>query len=225
MSWLLLQFFYVGAAVLASVPDVVRDHEPPLCQNNQHVDGKWVVDDSERASSSRNFPCCAADYRENKWHNGSFALPHEKVCGGVIFPDQPGYHAMYASWYNGSKTHYAHFPSKTCSRQHYENLDAKDAGDLFLPRKRYSWVPNDCALPKFDGKKFCELLGKRKMLFVGDSTMQQTAGTLMSLILASDGDCAEQIIQGTTYYFAFNHQGKKIDMKSALLKLMGQPIR
>ena len=40
----------------------------------------------------------------------------------------------------------------------------------------------DCQLPKWNASRFCELLGGRRVLFVGDSTMQQTAAVLMSAI-------------------------------------------
>lgn len=48
-------------------------------------------------------------------------------------------------------------------------------------------------LLQWNSTQFCELLGKRTVLMVGDSTMQQTASTLMSLIAQSGGECAPQI--------------------------------
>eukprot|EP01040_Poterioochromonas_malhamensis_P004937 gene4937-5296_t len=61
-------------------------------------------------------------------------------------------------------------------------------------REKWIWKPENCRLLEWNASYFCELLGDRKMLFVGDSTSFQTAGTLMNLIVAGKGKCASQII-------------------------------
>ena len=53
------------------------------------------------------------------------------------------------------------------------------------------WVPDDCRLPKSDASLFCELLGTRKMLLIGDSTMAQTATVLMNAIYAAQLEHAD----------------------------------
>ena len=50
----------------------------------------------------------------------------------------------------------------------------------------------------FNPSMFCEQLGQRKLVFIGDSTMQQTATTVMNAIMW-DGDglsqkCAKQVV-------------------------------
>ena len=55
-------------------------------------------------------------------------------------------------------------------------------------------VYRDTTLPsRWNATLFCELLGKQTMLFVGDSTMQQTASALMSSVTFYGGACARQL--------------------------------
>ena len=51
----------------------------------------------------------------------------------------------------------------------------RDDGTRFRPnpRENYVWTPSTCALHTWNATWFCELLGARTVLFVGDSTMQQ----------------------------------------------------
>ena len=39
----------------------------------------------------------------------------------------------------------------------------------------FQWSPSTCALPAFDARRFCAALGGERLLFIGDSTMAQTA--------------------------------------------------
>ena len=45
-------------------------------------------------------------------------------------------------------------------------------------RPRLQWTPSGCQLPAWNATRFCALLGGKKLLFVGDSTMQQTASVV-----------------------------------------------
>jgi hypothetical protein len=49
-------------------------------------------------------------------------------------------------------------------------------------RERYIWKPLKCDLMQWNATLFCELLGERVILMVGDSTMHQTGAALMSRI-------------------------------------------
>ena len=44
------------------------------------------------------------------------------------------------------------------------------------------WRPSSCELPSFDPRKFCQLLNGRRMLFIGDSTVEQAASVLMNSV-------------------------------------------
>ena len=45
-----------------------------------------------------------------------------------------------------------------------------------------TFVPAGCALPPWDAPRFCRLLDRRRLLLIGDSTMEQTASVLMNSI-------------------------------------------
>ena len=52
-------------------------------------------------------------------------------------------------------------------------------------------------LPAWNAARFCALLGgRRRIMLVGDSTMQQTASALMSLLAFTGGGCQTQILFG-----------------------------
>jgi hypothetical protein len=57
----------------------------------------------------------------------------------------------------------------------------------------YVWVPHSCALSPWNAQKFCSLLKGRKVLLIGDSTMQQTASVLMNAIQWRQGGCQKDI--------------------------------
>lgn len=52
-----------------------------------------------------------------------------------------------------------------------------------LPPEEWEWTPNECILPSWNASEFCDLLGSKRILMVGDSTMQQTAASLYSTLL------------------------------------------
>ena len=49
-------------------------------------------------------------------------------------------------------------------------------------RETFKWVPDSCMLESFDGKDFCNVLGKKRLLLVGDSLMHQLASTLYNTL-------------------------------------------
>ena len=55
------------------------------------------------------------------------------------------------------------------------------------------WKPKNCDLLAWNGSQFCELLGNRTILMTGDSTMQQTAVSLINMITAAGAPCAGQV--------------------------------
>jgi hypothetical protein len=54
---------------------------------------------------------------------------------------------------------------------------------------RHIWRPRTCQLLAFDAKSFCKLLGGRRVVLIGDSTMGQTAATIMNAILHAKEAC------------------------------------
>ncbi len=55
------------------------------------------------------------------------------------------------------------------------------------------WIPHMCKLLDFDGKLFCKLLRNRTVLFIGDSTMEQSAAALINVIHFDKGGCETSI--------------------------------
>ena len=46
----------------------------------------------------------------------------------------------------------------------------------------FQWSPSTCALPAFDARRFCAALGPERLLFIGDSTMAQTAQVTINMV-------------------------------------------
>ena len=78
-------------------------------------------------------------------------------------------------------------------------------------RLMYEWTPKDCDLPKWDAAAFCAALDDRTILFIGDSTMEQSAVTVMSTIASTGGQCAPQLRYGRSNTFVYDI--KNIDRK------------
>ena len=70
-------------------------------------------------------------------------------------------------WHGGGD---APFPTQinahACSCSHFER--ATNFTSLV-------WQPAECSIVPWDARKFCQVLGQRRLLFVGDSTVQQVA--------------------------------------------------
>ena len=63
---------------------------------------------------------------------------------------------------------------------------------------RFEWQPTSCTLPQWNAKRFCAVLGGRRVLFVGDSTVEQVAGVLQAQVQwdhwnTRSRSCASQI--------------------------------
>ena len=71
-------------------------------------------------------------------------------------------------------------------------------------RLKYEWIPETCRLHEWNAFHFCNILGNRTILFIGDSTMEQTSATVMSMISASGATCAPQLMYGRSNYFVYD---------------------
>jgi len=159
-----------------------------LCRNNEHVVGEWKLKLIEE-TREKTFFCC--DY--------------DSAADANLYPDKCGKEYEYGHklvTYSGNNQHYSPAGSHACQ------CDDPLQGGANLKfnvtnREMYRWVPRHCDLLAWNSTQFCHLLGSRKILFVGDSTMQQTFATLVSMIMHSGGGCAEQIIMGRSDHVAF----------------------
>jgi hypothetical protein len=83
------------------------------------------------------------------------------------------------------------------------------------PPRPMCWVPSACTLAEWDPVAFCTALGTRTILFVGDSTVQQSAAALMNAVLwdgarqgvAQGGRCAAQVLYGLSDTLVSAHGG------------------
>lgn len=179
-----LQFFRSDMLHHHRAQNQTHHHIRRLCKNSEHVNGEWVYK-PELNYTKKAFSCCG----EAK---GEF-LKNREECGSVA------YDIEHLFW--GSKMYYALAGGSGCW------CDIMWGYKSVHPREMYEWVPHDCQLLPFNGSQFCDLLGTRKMLLVGDSSMQQTAATLMSMIVSYGGQCAEQVGFGRSDQLFFSTKG------------------
>jgi hypothetical protein len=147
----------------------------PYCMYNDHVHGRWVYNPD--VTMSKEFVCCGYDREEDRMWNTT-------VCAARLVQD--------TDYYTGLAP-----PIFSLAGGHACKCDGAVDGLGRLAvrkRERYFWQPYYCKIERFEGRKFCDLLGSRHIAFVGDSTFMQQAVTLMSHITASGGMCAKNII-------------------------------
>ena len=138
----------------------------------QHVQGGWQP---KEPSDRPAWPCCSGDYVGTK--KGSY-LENPCQCGAHLNPfnSEP---ANVETVLTGRRDFYARSAHHAC----------RCAATLTAAE----WVPLQCYLPAWDSRSFCNALGNRTILLVGDSTMHQTATTLQN---AAFPFCADQIHYG-----------------------------
>ncbi len=155
-----------------------------LCRNNQHVIGTW---EHRPEISKKSHYCCAWD--DYDW------MSDQTICGnGRIYSK---FHA-----YAGSDEYATQSGGRPCT------CDAVLGRHNVSEREKYHWKPTHCHLLAWNATQFCALLGNRTILFVGDSTMQQSASTVMSMIQNDKGGCAHQLLAAETYHLTFGVNGE-----------------
>mmetsp|Transcript_12201 Transcript_12201/g.18895 ORF Transcript_12201/g.18895 Transcript_12201/m.18895 type:complete len:372 (-) Transcript_12201:247-1362(-) len=101
------------------------------------------------------------------WDGNNF-LKHPKECGKESMPKHEG-------GYTGRKKFLAHMGGNACS----------------CPKFKDEWSWSSPTLKKHSAEQTCRKLGNRSVLMIGDSTMEQTASTLMNALHFSG--CQTQI--------------------------------
>lgn len=79
-------------------------------------------------------------------------------------------------------------------------------------REKWAWSPSDCALQQWDASQFCQVLQNRSILMVGDSTMEQSAATLIAMVLAAEEymvGCASRLSYARSDYLIWERFGKE----------------
>jgi hypothetical protein len=142
------------------------------CQGTEYVNGKWIYtyDDSlniePQANKKKSFVCCGWDTRD--WADSALT----NSCYPELF-----YHEEYTGNDNTNHLNLMHIGGHACTCD-----EIRKTRLTVSAREKWDWKPTNCKLRPWNATQFCEVLGERKILLVGDSTMQQTAGTLMAMI-------------------------------------------
>jgi hypothetical protein len=82
----------------------------------------------------------------------------------------------------------------------------------------YQWKPANCRLISWSGKHFCSLLNNRTMLFIGDSTVEQSSATLMNMITLDGGQCEDLVSYARSDYLYLERFGKEKKFDQNVLK-------
>jgi hypothetical protein len=115
-------------------------------------------------SHHRTVPCCSWDERLVGLNSEEYCIPSEFVKNNQ-------------SGYAGPARGLAYSGGHSCACSDSE----------------YEYVPDSCVLAEWNASVFCGLLGARNVLFIGDSTMEQTASALMSSVVFGSGHCQSQL--------------------------------
>lgn len=130
-----------------------------LCQNTEDVrDGQW------RPSSLSTPPCCSSDNLRSRSRPAQCSKDSQNLAPRGVITSELSTERL-------NVTTLAHIGHGACSPS------CSDFNDGSL-----EWVPRTCALPQWDARRFCTLLGQRRLLLVGDSTMEQTGSALVALV-------------------------------------------
>ena len=136
------------------------------CRSNNHINGSWMP---ITVPTNKSFICCGGVNRFSNGDERDDFMEMREHCTQI--------NTVASYLETGPLTGSAQCGDDCCK------CDRED-GTRFVPNKRekYQWIPHHCTLHAWNATWFCELLGPRVLLLVGDSTMQQTASTLMSMV-------------------------------------------
>lgn len=153
-----------------------------LCSDGEHVDGTWVRDVQ---ITEKVFECCDSN------HDLKASFSNPPGCNGSenlgIIYFQRG----------------LPFTGRGCE------CDRRLGQTSQHEREMYVWKPKQCHLSEWNSTLFCQLLSNRTVLMVGDSTMEQTSVTLISMIRKTSTSCANQILFARSDYLIWERFGKE----------------
>lgn len=196
---MILAIFHVISLIAINELISVDGNRGELCGNNSYSYGKWVknhgtVDDTVKKS----FRCCQNE-----------DVGKIQYCGDHEVPEKGGMYYKYDDLIIA--------PDRACL------CDIVDGTvNNISSRESYKWVPDNCHLVNFHGEKFCDLLGERRILLIGDSLMHQMASSLMNFLVTHDAKCINQISYGKTSHLLYqvsNPKGGHVFNKDQNMKL------
>jgi hypothetical protein len=158
-----------------------------LCTGDAHVQGAWVPFEP----SAKSFVCCS-------WEKDDYInLPEQ--CGTPTV--RTGLIATRGDGASAEPPYYTHVGGHACY------CDAEQGRFTINRREKYRWKSDHCRLPSWDANSFCVKLGRRNIIFIGDSTMQQTAATVINMLVAGQGSCAPQLLYGLSDTLVYRNHG------------------
>ena len=138
--------------------------QPATAREVQH--GEWILPLLNNITETKKtFQCCHLWNDLSFWGNNN-TEQRMQVCGT----------AAHSNYFNATKEY--NVPT-------WHACDCDQLGGTeTLPTQRESWQwrPSRCTLRDWNASEFCSALGPRRVLMVGDSTMEQTASTLMNMV-------------------------------------------
>jgi hypothetical protein len=148
--------------------------EMSLCKGSEHIKGYWKPIQAQNKS----FVCCES--------NDDDHVARSKYCGHIRHHRAFNLTALYGN--HKDAPFYMHAGEHSCI------CDAGQGRLSISKRESYIWTPHTCRLSEWDAHSFCKHLGTRDMVFVGDSTMYQTAVTVTNMLVAANATCTDQVV-------------------------------
>lgn len=192
MSFFLIMSIFVYLQVVISLSahisaeQISSTAEHNICRKNSWKEGVWKLrtdlNYSQTVYSDKSFYCCGSD--RNDYLKPGVRTDLCGVKAQVVDRGRNGYVGP------------GPLPTESFrhSSQHACDCDEAQGRETVNTRERYDWKPKSCSLLPWNSTLFCELLGSRKILLIGDSTMAQVAATLWNMIIKNNKDaCAKQV--------------------------------
>lgn len=175
---------------------VVASEHGRFCRLDEIAQGKWVRDET---IAHKAFTCCS-------WDNDDWKRPELSHYCGTDKEATDKYILQY-----GRTDHNVLVGGHAClcDAVHDERVTVSE-------REKYHWEADGCDVMKWNATRFCEMLGDRKVMFIGDSTMIQTAGTVINMIISDTpkGLCGPQLLMNNQLDYV---QGYSTAIKEHLL--------
>jgi len=152
--------------------------EGQICGVGAHVNGSWTLNPTLGPDTKKSFYCCkTAGHGET-----------DPVC--ALLPEAAAEEDVFKARNIQTGSHLRTSNDCCACDLHEGGKNVINSVDSFV------WQPDACTLPPWDADAFCTLLGPRTVLFLGDSTLAQTAYTLHEMVASNstDGRCAKQVI-------------------------------
>ena len=170
----------------AMIKKVTEKEDTPYCNihNRDHIEGRWVYQDDIRKPS---FQCCGdinyfSDQYDRAYCDYNNRAKHK--CTAIL--------GTYDIELVSSKA-YAQAGGNACICQAHSRNSGNNDSSAIIALQKYSWQPQRCALLEWDAHRFCSLLGNRRIVIAGDSTIMQAGVTLLNRLIEDNAQCVRDV--------------------------------